>query len=279
MDPLRISVGVCRATPTNQPRTTSKGSTMTAALNITARQLKALVAPVLPLAGTDDMLPVLRAVHIEANGPWLIASATDRFRLGVHRLRCPDGDWPAGWSALVPTRTLRGILAAFRPSRKDSDPELKLTISDDALHVASSAALLDILGADITYPLETGEFPKLRSIIREALAAEPDAAAFSGYNWRFLADFAAAGTNSSGTLSMRINSATNPASITDGEYIIGILMPRRLITGAGTPTFPKLEDWSDILAPPNKPTAKKAAAKKPAAKKAPAKKAAMAGAR
>ena len=47
-------------------------------LIITARTLKSLVDLVLPLAGRDDMMPVLTAVQVCVDGEWLTATATDR---------------------------------------------------------------------------------------------------------------------------------------------------------------------------------------------------------
>lgn len=253
---------------------------MTAALNITARQLKALVAPVLPLAGRDDMLPVLTAIRVEVDGPWLIAMATDRFRLGIKRLRAvEDEPWPAGWSATIPVRTLKGILAAFKPSYREGDAQLVLTVDDDqhSLHVVAGGALLDMLGASITYPLETGEYPKLRTLIRTGLAAPVAEDGIAGFNWALLSEFRAAAPTHGGPLVIRVGAGANPTLISDGEDFIGAIMPRRMVGNDSVKgsAFPSVEDWNDVLGDPKKATVKK----KPAAKKATVKKAAMAGAR
>ena len=236
-------------------------------LNISVKQLKALVSPVLPLAGRDAGLPVLTAIRVESHGQYLTASATDRYRLGIKRLRADDGEWPE-WSATIPTSTLRSILAAFKPSRRDADPELTLTIvSPDELRVVASGALLDMFGAEITYPLETAEFPKLHKLIRDALAADPAATAATGFNWPFLTDFNAAATGTA-ALMMRISAGTKPVVITDGEDFIGAVMPRKRFSSDGD-TFHIGDGWDALLAdaPEKKPAAKRAATRKPAARK------------
>ena len=110
-------------------------------LIITARTLKSLVDPVLPLAGRDDMMPVLTAVQVCVDGEWLTATATDRFVMGHKRIK---GDWPKGWEALIPVTVLRTILRTYKPQRGD-DPELTLGIADGSLTVSSSGGFADFL--------------------------------------------------------------------------------------------------------------------------------------
>lgn len=54
--------------------------------DISTKALAQLVKPVIPLAGKDEMLPLLRAIHFQASGKYLTAAATDRFRVGVCRV-------------------------------------------------------------------------------------------------------------------------------------------------------------------------------------------------
>jgi hypothetical protein len=229
-------------------------------LHITARQFKALVSPVIPCAGTDDQLPVLNSIHVRSQGEYLIARATDRFRLGVQRLKAPEGSWPE-WEALLPLSTVRAVLADFKPSSRDADPQLVLAVGGESLRVKGDGALLDMLSADIAYPLRDGEFPKVDQILATAIAAEPEAGAHAGFNWKFLSAFAAA-AGGSPSIGIKIVSPKAPALISNGEDFLGILMPRKRIG----------EGWDDILTPPapakKKPAAKKAAAKAPAKKKA-----------
>lgn len=223
-------------------------------LTITVRNLKALVDPVLPCAGGDDMLPVLTCLQIRSYGGWLVASATDRFRLGVHRQR---GEWPADWAALVPVRTLRGIFSTFKAGR-GSDPELALTIVDDHnLKVELTGGLAGDLftEASITYPLISGEFPDLGKIISAAIDAEPEAGDRK-FNWKYLSAFAAADHLGSG-LVMHGGNPSMPMLVTDGADFVGILMPRRVEPAEAL----SLSSWTDILTPSTSP-AKKAPAKK-----------------
>lgn len=230
-------------------------------LTISVRNLKALVEPVTPCAGADDMLPVLNCVQIKTNGEWLVASATDRFRLAAHRQR---GEWPAGWQALIPVRTLRGIFATFKAGR-GSDPELTLTIVDDHnLKVEMTGGLNDGLfsEASITYPLLSGEFPNLGQILSKAIAAE-SVAGDRRFNWKFLSGFSAADPHGQGLI-MHGGDPSAPMLVTDGEDFVGILMPRRLVASEDGATSLDLSSWTDIL---GDPVAPKAPAAKKTAKK------------
>lgn len=243
-------------------------------LTIGIHQLRELVTPVLPFAGSDDMLPVLCAVRIEAHGPWLTATATDRFRLAVQRVKAPEGTWPE-WSATVPLSTLRSLLRTFRPQR-GMDSQVSLSIDGDLLRVVSAGALIDMDDAAITYPLERGQFPGVHSIIRKALAAETVAGAHTAVNPKFLAAMPVGHQ----AIRIKVSAPNEPVPFTDGEDFICIVMPRRVVGGA-TPSeaagFPPMPDgWTKILAEPKKATAKKAPAKKAAARKTSKVKAAVA---
>lgn len=228
-------------------------------LTISIQHLRSLVEPVLPFTGRDDGFPVLTGVHIKSHGKWLVATTTDRFRVGMKRVAAYDSDgqpceWPE-FEALIGAGTLKSILSTFKGPR-GIDPELTLSVDGDSLEVEAPGGLL-FDRASIAYDLVGGEYPKVASLIKKAMETEgtaPDA----GFNSLFMADFKAAGH----TLTMKRGSGDrDPIFITDGEDFVGALMPRKLVTD--TPAAP----WDDILSDKPKP-AKKAAPKRPAKKKA-----------
>lgn len=229
---------------------------MATTLNLTARELAAVVNPVLPMAGKDDALPVINAVLIETDGKWLYAMSTDRFRIGIKRIakRPTDDDltteWPA-FRALIPLRSVRSLLSMFKPTRS-MNPELSLTIDGDNL-IAEGAGGFDLFDSSrFTYALTPGEFPDLRALVRKATEGADERGHEAGINPTFLADFKACGSS---TLRVTFGAPGRPILLADDEGFIGLLMPRRLVGG-------EAEDWTDFLAerPAKKATAKKAAA-------------------
>lgn len=215
-------------------------------LNIAVKQFRGLVTPVLPMASSDPMIPILNSVLIESRGKWLTATATDRFRLAIKRVKAPEDDWPE-FRAIVPASTIKAILAAFKPSRRDSNPELTLTITaQDRMKVVGGSALLDMLGADIDYPLTVGTFPDVQRLVRDALNHKASTTSTIGLNFGFLADFAKAESN----LAIRITTPASPAVITNGDDFLGIIMPRRLVEAVGSDGDLLLDaDWTSLLAP------------------------------
>jgi hypothetical protein len=234
-------------------------------LTITASEFRSLVEPVLPLAGSDDTLPVLTAVQVQAEGKWLTASATDRFRAGIKRIekRASDEDptieWPT-FAALIPTRAIRSLLTMYKPRRGTMDPTLTLTVEGNRL-TAEAVGLFAMFDAGrFVYTLQDGEYPKFRRLVREALdTPEDQRSAEIGLNPKFLSQFKSSAT----VMRYRLGSVGKPIIVTDDAGFIGILMPRKLI---GSNADRGREDWSDTLGDaPEKPEPKKATRKKASA--------------
>lgn len=218
-------------------------------ITLTARELHDLVKPVLPLACRDDMLPVLNAVLIERSGNYLVATASDRFRIGICR-RAHEG--AGDFRALVPLASVRNILALFKPSR-GSDNSLTLSIEGDTLYAEASGGLgFDFADMRVGYRLQAGEFPSVRKMIRDALANESTDSAV-GMNADLLADWRHAGA----TLEVRITAPGQPMIVRSGDHFLGLVMPTRL-AAEDVPAG----DWPTFLADESKPVAKKARTKK-----------------
>lgn len=225
-------------------------------LTLTASEFRALVGPVLPMAGRDYELPVLTSVQIESDGEWLSASATDRFRLGIKRIkkRATDEDPTTAWpefKALIPTRAIKSLLASYKPRRGTMDPTITLTVEDGKL-TAEAVGLFDLFdAARFVHHLEGGEFPNLRSVMRKAMELPADERGFEvGFNPAFMADFKGTGAS---TLRLLMGTPKTPMIFTDDDGFIGCLMPRAIPAEFR-------EDWTDFLA--EKPALKKAASKK-----------------
>lgn len=239
----------------------------TKTLTIDAKEFRALVSPVLPMASKDDMLPSICAVLIETDGKWLSATATDRFRAGIKRIekRATDDDptteWPE-FRALVPTRAVRSLLSMFKPSRGTTQPAtITMTVAVDEHGclslTAEAVGLFDLFDSGrFTHHLpDAAQFPLVRKVFKEALDTPEDARTTTvGVTPALLADFKAVGGD---TLRVVLGGPGKSMFVTDDKGFIGLLMPRRLLgaTSTGAP-----EDWSDFFA--EKPKAKKSSSRK-----------------
>lgn len=224
------------------------------ALRIGADEFRALVSPVLPMAGKDEMLPVLCAVLIESNGKWLSAMTTDRYRVGIKRIEKhptdddPTTEWPA-FRALVPVRAVKSIMTNFKPSRRTSPPAITLTVEDAKL-TAEAVGLFDLFdSARFTHHLETGEFPGLRKVFRQALETSTVGAGETtvGVDPAQMADFKACGAK---TLRVVIGAPGKPLLVTDDDGFIGLLQPRSLHGDNAD----SLEDWTHFFAEKPEPS-------------------------
>jgi DNA polymerase III sliding clamp (beta) subunit (PCNA family) len=212
-------------------------------LSITVSALRRMVDPILPLASSDGMLPVLCAVHFTAQNGVLMAEATDRFVMGMTRREHPGA--PDGLDWLIDAADLKAILRTFRPSR-DSDPTLILTADEnDVLWVESQeqGGLIDFVSARVGYRLAVGEFPKIRRVFRTAydrgVIAEP-----ISLNAEFLAKFKALGREG---VTFRVGGIKKTTVITRhndrGELdFAGLIMARAAVEGAEGDLWPELSD-------------------------------------
>ena len=222
-------------TRTKAPQTTTTTVTMKAS------QFRSLVSPVMPLADqTAWNLPVLNAVSIEAHGDYLIATATDRYRLGVQRVKMAEP--VPGFAAIISIRALRSVLSIFKATRK-SDPLLSITAAEGVLSVKSVSGLgidYGFMTGSMTWPLVDGQYPEVRSIFTKGSAKEDSVPLL--LNPSFLADFAAAQTQ--GEPMVMRGTAGHAVFVQIGADFIGAIMQAR------TSEAPKVDaDWTTFLAP------------------------------
>ena len=230
---------------------------MSQSITLTASQWRDVIAPVLPCAGSDMMLPVLNAVQIRTDGKWLIATATDRFRVAMKRIakvstdEDPATEWPE-FSALIPLKAVRSIGAMLKPSRGGAHLSgATFTVESDRLTVEASG-LFDLFdAARFTHHLETGEFPNVASIFTRALAVpDEQRAPVSRINPGFLSDMKACGSVVMRVIGPKEGDLQSPVVFTDDDGFLALLMPRR--------TERSEESWDDVLAPKAEPKAKPA---------------------
>lgn len=230
--------------------------------------LHGLLKPVLPFAGRDYMLPILCAVQLVVTPTALYAVATDRYTLGVRRLR-PDavkvddkpfititGDTPV--QALWATTAVTDVLRLVKAARDESwhHHQVTLTITGERDRVATSLDGLthvindQTIAVQYTHPFDkdvvrfehrtvSGEVPDLFKLVRQVAQREPDpdgAIKPRGLNPRYLARFQAVVEKELKVIS---DDPTKPivllADLDDGDFF-GAQMPLRLHrSGGGTP--------------------------------------------
>lgn len=203
-------------------------------LTLTAEEFRDLITPVLPFASSDFMLPVLNGVRLEVVAGWVTASATDRFRMGIKRIK-PAAGGPGSFAANVAAADLLRLLAIFKPQR-GMPTELALSVEDEKLTVEAGGGF-DFASARLSFALVSGDYPDLRRVILAALA-KPQEAGLVGFDPTLLAAIPRAVGRD--TVVVRLGNPTTFAS--SDQSFIGLLMPRRAVGMEAV--FP---DWTDVL--------------------------------
>lgn len=211
---------------------------------LTVDELHALLKPVIPLAASDDMPPVIAAVHIKAHGDYLTAAATDRFRAGIQRIRPADGV-SDDFEALVNINDAKRLLAIHKPVRgKDSLP-VTLSVDDGVLWSESTGGFgFDLGSARLGMRLVLGKFPNLASLFTAPIDSVDDPGDLL-LDIALLSGFKAAaevnrGDDRAPGLIMRKAGPNKPVMIHAGEDFVGLIMQRKLDGKSGCPA-----DWVD----------------------------------
>jgi hypothetical protein len=216
-------------------------------ITITARELTALVASVIPHASKDETLPLLCSVFVRSSGPWVTALTTDRYRMAFQRIRPTEapGD---GFAAIIPLGVLARIRATFKAGR-NMDPVITLTVDGEKLTVTTTGALDGMVGASFEFRLHdpASAWPNVDRLLTGALDAEvPTGPTRMLVNPSFLADFR---LGQSRYDSMRVTPTggdRKPWLIRIGEDFIGLIVP--LHSGSSVEIAPAERDgWLGIL--------------------------------
>lgn len=218
----------------------------TRTVETTARQFKALVDPVLPLAEQSGTFPLLSAVKLNVLGGKLVAYATDRYRMG---LQVSDIEAKT-FDALLPITAIRQVLRIYRASKTYDAP---LTLStrkgeDGKTTIKITGLTGDKYIPNVTMQIEQpdGEYPAILTLLRDALKDKP--AASQSYNMGHLTGFApAAGVNGGSYATFVLpDDAVKPVQVYSGTGFMGILMPVRTPrTADGLPSM--VPDWAKTL--------------------------------
>lgn len=218
-------------------------------------ELRKLFAPVIPHAGTDDMLPVLTRIAVATSGAYLVAQATDRFTAAFQRVQ-PKVAPPAGFGLLIAAADAKRMIHLLRPIR-GSDPAVVIEIDKHGgVHVSSESPglALGFSGIDVTFSspvLGENSFPDMASLIP---ATTDESVAEISFSLTLLTRFKAGveGANQvSGHRDHRLacqihmpDRMNKPLILTAGPDFIGVVMPRRH-DGESVPAL--LATWRDQI--------------------------------
>lgn len=206
-------------------------------ITIPASTLAELVNPILPLvANGRQLLPILSCVLIRSKDGYLTATGTDRYRMGVQRAKVEGVK--DGLRVAIHRSVLKQILTTFKATRS-SNPDLVLEFTSASVKV-STEGFGEILDAAITYPLERAEYPRVDSIITNALAAKPTAET-AALNPSLLAAFQHAQTQGEPMI-VTITGKNSPVAIRIGDDFVGALMVMR-----GEATDASQSGWESLL--------------------------------
>ena len=114
-------------------------------IDLTTRELHALIAPVLPHASTDASQPQLGCINLEVRGDVLSAVASDRYSLAATRHAL---DEPADDLTLLIDRADAAAMLKLYSFSKDVDPRLTLVVDTVPVPV-SGTRTVDALGLRI----------------------------------------------------------------------------------------------------------------------------------
>lgn len=238
-------------------------------VTITARQLAGLVDPVLPFASTDDTVPLLTGIRLTRRGRWLIATATDRYKMALKRLDLGEDETGEDWRAVVRVRDLKKIRSLWRPTRH-SDPALTLSVEPgDSLVVpplfaVSSAeafdAFQDMRAVFATVEFPGSPYPAIDRIMLEALAQPAATPRPVALNPRYVAALAVAQENGepatswggwgdwTGASILKPNPVSKPVAFTVGDdFVAAIVQIRTAAASGATDGRPDVSSWVPLL--------------------------------
>lgn len=202
---------------------------------ITAYQLSELLRKVNPHVGRHSGYAVIQGIHLDYDGRHLHAVATDRYTIAVARQTAPgEGSWTATINGSDRGNHLDGVIA-WLASHQGEDA---ITVEPDLgpgynLNLASTRSTL-------TVPVDGGEFPDWRGLIRTAVDRDGTDSPWTGHTSKLLARWETAGHD----ICTWQSSFDKPMVITASGFI-GLQMPRR-IADEESPAA-RHDEWADSL--------------------------------
>ncbi|MEU1419207.1 hypothetical protein [Kitasatospora sp. NPDC005751] len=222
-------------------------------MSVTITDLPHLVRQLTPHIATDDTLPPIHGIYLEATGTHLFAAATDRYTFALTRREATEAAHP--WKAFIARTDLTALRALFPTRNRPTDLFLTYTApkavdrSDARLAVGDGTRSLSL---SAHAPL-AAKFPAWRPLFADALAAEPRQDTEACYNADLLARWAKAAHRYQ-PLTTWTAGPGKPLLIAAGPDFLGLQMPVRAAEHkSGTPARERHDraalrtTWTDTL--------------------------------
>lgn len=138
----------------------------TTTVRLTTADLVRLLRPVIPLAAQDKLIPVLNGVWLHTTGHQLVATATDRYRIGVQRITLENRPRYKLAPTVIPLAVVRHVLDTFHGEgrgRSRVEYPVSLGFRDGRLDVAAPSPLGGQI--EVRYLLEDLTIPSVRPVL------------------------------------------------------------------------------------------------------------------
>lgn len=207
-------------------------------------------------ASSDNLLPIINAVHLTVRDGGLLAFGTDRFILGASKAPLEEsGD-------LEVALTLRQVKTVLQlaNSCKQAFSQAALKVEDRVFHVAFTS------GESLAMPVDLDEEPMVKWLTLLSSPAKDDSPVKAmDINPQLLARFARV-TGGPARMRLWFSGAGKAIRVSIGDEFVGLIMPVRMPDESAGSIEWAAPDWlNSPPKPKRKPRAKRVAAKGDAA--------------
>ena len=211
------------------------------AVTLDARDLLTVLVNASLFAGTDDTLPILNAVRLEARGGFLHGYGTDRYRVGEVRvpLERSDGEDFAVTLSVKTVRTWVPILKSAVLAQKG------VRVQETTLTEDHGTVTLECFTATVRAAAVDGDYPKIRGLF---FTEEPKfEGGTMGFNPAYFASFTKVQDFKNGTRNLPLvfvpgPNPNKPHMFLFEDWFRGLIMPVRGFAGQEVQT--RLDSWA-----------------------------------
>jgi hypothetical protein len=200
--------------------------------------VETLLDPVIPLASTDSILPLINRVRMRRSGPWMIATASDRYVAGASRQRA-NGDCPLdGWAVEIPLDQAKQLVSLAKQYRRARWMVMPLALDGGRLACGHDAELV--------FDLPREPMPPIEALIKNMTEERaPNPGAPFGLNADLIKRFSAAqrvygGYPGTGRVLTLAHGKGLAITVRVGEDFVGVIMGCRL------PEAHRPQWWDDV---------------------------------
>jgi hypothetical protein len=196
---------------------------------LTAYGLSSLLQKVDPHVGRHSGYAAIQGVHLDYDGRYLHAAATDRFTFAIARQRIRSSD--PSWNLTIRSTDLPAVVAWVNGLEGENN-----------VHISpyKEGITFESGGNKLVIPAGTLPFPDWRGLVRTALENQPTESPWTGFTSELLTRWQAAGRH----VTLWQSSYDKPLVI-HGTNFIGLQMPSRI--GDEESPASRWDEWAGSL--------------------------------